>query len=221
MKTLKQKIPWALSLAVIILMTAVGVVRADNGAVLANLVVPASPEDTSTIEQRLAARKASFKSMLPVAANASIVAKCSLAQSAIAEVKTKDVKAATIRFEAYDSLATQLSYLVDNLSSQGVDASGLLTAQNKFVTAINTYLVDASKYKAAIDDAVVVDCQKDPAGFKASLLETRQLRSKLATDVAAVKATTSDVRKALSAERQILIKNPGHVPAGKVGTKAS
>lgn len=220
MKKFKQKLPWAATLAVLTLVTAVGAVRAE-GDVLANLVVPASPEDTSTLDQRLAARKAAYKSMLPAAANAAIATKCSLAQSAIADIKTKDAKAAAIRFDAYDSLSTRLSYLVDNLSSQGVDASKLLSAQNKFVGAINVYLIDASKYRAAIDDTVTVECVKDPAGFKASLLETRQLRSKLATDVAAVKATTADLRKALSSERQILIKNPGHAPTGKVGTKAN
>jgi len=221
MKNLKHNFftPFIAVIAVLVLV--VGIVRADTGEVLANLVVPASPEDTSTLEQRLAARKTTYKSMLPASANASIAAKCVLAQSAIAEVKTKDAKAAAIRYDAYNSLATRLSYLVDNLSSQGVDASSLLEAQNKFVATINTYLVDASKYKAAIDDSVTVDCQKDPAGFKASLLETRELRNKLAADVVAVKANTSDLRKSLSSERQILIKNPGHAPTGTVGTKAN
>jgi microcompartment protein CcmL/EutN len=204
-----------------VLIIGVGVARADSGEVLANLVVPQSPEDTSSIDQRLAIRKDTYKAMLPATANAAIASKCVLAQSTIAEIKTKDVKAASVRFDAYNSLATRLSYLVDNLSGQSVDASTLLDAQNKFVNAVNTYLVDASAYKAAIDDSVTIDCQKDPAGFRASLLDTRALRTKLSGDVAAVKASTATVRKALSTERQILIKNPGHAPTGKVGTKAS
>lgn len=221
MKNFKHRIILATTAIGLVLTLVVGAhVRADS-EVLANLVVPASPEDTSTLEQRLAARKATYKGMLPAAANAAIAAKCGLAQSAIAEVKTTDAKTAAVRFDAYNSLSTRLSYLVDNLSSQGVDASKLLNAQNNFVGAINIYLLDASKYKTAIDDTVTVDCSKDPAGFKASLLETRQLRSKLASDVAAIKASTTDLRKALSAERQILIKNPGHAPTGRVGTKAN
>jgi hypothetical protein len=218
MKNIKQKFLQATAAAATLLLIGVGVARADHGEVLANLVVPQSKEDTTTIDQRLAARKLTYKSMLPASANAAIAAKCVLSQSAIAEVKTKDAKAASIRFDAYNKLATRLSYLVDNLSSQGVDASGLLDAQNKFVGAINTYLVDASDYKTAIDDSVTIDCKKDPTGFKASLLETRVLRTKLASDVAVVNASTSELRKALSTERQILIKNPGHAPTGKVGT---
>lgn len=218
MKNLRQRFWQAGATLAVALVAVVGVVRAD-GEVLANLVVPPSKEDTTTLESRLAARKTAYKSMLPAAANAAIADKCSLSQSAIADVKTKDIKAAAIRFDAYNGLAKQLSYLVDNLSSQGVDASSLLDAQNKFVGAINQYLVDASDYRTAIDDAVTVDCKADPAGFKASLLDARSLRSKLASDVAAVKSSSNIVRSALSKERQILIKNPGHAPTGKVGTK--
>jgi hypothetical protein len=220
MKNLKQKSGVVAAALAALLLIGVGVARADNGEVLANLVVPPSREDTTTIDQRLADLKNTYKAQLPAANNANIVAKCTLAQSAIAEVKTKDTKAAAIRFDAYSSLAKQLSYLVDNLSGQSVDASVLLDAQNKFVGAINTYLVDASNYKTAIDDAVTVECRQDPAGFRATLLEARRLRGQLTSDVAAVKATTSDLRKAISTERQILIKNPGHAPTGVVGTKA-
>ncbi|MDB5161063.1 MAG: hypothetical protein JWO96_443 [Candidatus Saccharibacteria bacterium] len=195
-----------------------GSAHADTNAVLATLVTPASPEDTTTIDQRLAARKIAYKDQLPSDQNASIAAKCTLAQTALADIKTKDVKAAAIRLEAYSALAKRLSYLVDNLSSQGVDATALLNAQNKFVISLNTYIVDAGNYKAAIDDAVNVDCKKDPAGFRASLLETRKLRTLLATDVASAKSNLSSLRKAASDERQLLIKNPGKVTAGTVGT---
>jgi hypothetical protein len=216
---LKQK--FVAGAAILCCMAALaGVARADTSAVLAALVTPASPEDTTTIEQRVTARKTAYKDQLSAAQNTDIAAKCSLAQSALADARTKDVKAAAIRMDAYKSLAKRLAYLVDNLSGQGVDATELLNAQNSFVVALNTYIVDAGNYKAAMDDAINVECKKDPAGFKASLLEARKLRVQLATDVASAKSNLSSLRKALSAERQSLIKNPGKITAGTVGTRA-
>jgi hypothetical protein len=70
-----------------------------------------------------------------------------------------------------------------------------------------------------MDDAINVQCKNDPAGFKASVLEGRKYRLILATDVAGVKTNLSNLRTALSQERQILIKNPGKIQ-GSVGTKA-
>jgi len=198
----------------------VGIVKADSGAVLSTLVTPQSPEDTTTIDQRLSARKVTYKSQLSAGQMASIAAKCTLAQAAMNDVRTKDTKAAAIRLDAYSALAKRLSYLVDNLAGQGVDGEPLLLAQNDFVAALNVYLVDASNYKAAMDDAINVDCKKDPAGFMASLLDARKLRAQLASDSAASKSKLTGLRQAVSTERQILIKNPGKAPTGFVGTKS-
>jgi chorismate mutase len=195
-----------------------GIAKADT--VPTNLLTPVSPEDTSTIDQRLAARKVEFKAQITAVDIARLPAKCVLSQTALTDVRNKDNKAAAIRQDAYSLLATRLSYLVDNLSSQSVDASELLNAQNSFVTAVNTYSVDAGYYKAAMDDAINVSCKDDPAAFKASLLDARAYRAQLAKDVAAIKANMKPVNQALSDERQVLIKNPGHAPVGTVGTKA-
>jgi hypothetical protein len=213
----KTKIIICLCLAFIVF-ASYGVANAQT-TVLANLVIPSSPEDTTTIDQRLATRKTTYKDQLPASANTDIAAKCVLAQSALTDVRKKDSKAAAIRLEAYQDLAKRLSYLVDNLSGQGVDAAQLLEAQNKFVASINQYLADAEVYKTAMDDAINVQCKNDPAGFKASVLEARKYRLRLATDVAGVKTNLSNLRTALSQERQILIKNPGKIQ-GSVGTKA-
>jgi hypothetical protein len=55
---------------------------------------------------------------------------------------------------------------------------------------------------------VVMDCKTDPAGFKASLSEARQLRGQLNTDVSNVKKNLSNLQKSLADSRQILIKHP-------------
>jgi hypothetical protein len=187
----------------------IGHARADtSNTVLSNLITPNSPEDTTTIEQRLSQRKATYKSQLALTNNPSVAAKCELAQSPLIDVRTKTTKAAAVRLQAYNGLTKRLSFLVDNLSSQGIDPTELSNAQNTFVAAINTYLNDAENYKTALDDSITVDCKNDPSGFMASVLDARKWRAQLGPDVVAVKATQSTLRKALSDERQLLIKNP-------------
>jgi hypothetical protein len=181
--------------------------RADTtNTVLSNLITPSSDEDSTTLEQRLAARRP--KVQLSAADKASIAAKCSLAQTAINDRRTKDTKAAAIRLQTYNELVKRLTFLVDNMSSQGSDASELLNAQNYFVASINSYLTDAGKYKTAMDDLVIMDCKSDPAGFKASLTEARQLRTQLNTDVSNIKKNLANLQKSLANARQALIKNP-------------
>jgi hypothetical protein len=181
------------------------VARAETtNTVLSSLITPTSQEDSTTIDQRLAARRP--KVQLSAADKASIAAKCSLAQTAANDRKTKDTKAASIRLQTYNELVKRLTFLVDNLSSQGTDASGLLNAQNYFVASINNYLNDAQSYKTAIDDLVIMDCQADPAGFRATLNDARSYRAKLGPDVATIKNNLSNLQKSLGDTRQALIK---------------
>ena len=184
------------------------VARADTtNTVLSGLITPASQEASTTTDERLSARRA--KVQLSAADKANIATKCSLAQDAANNTRTKDVKAAAIRLQTYNDLVQRLTFLVDNLSSQGDDASTLLNAQNYFVASINNYLVDAEQYKTAMDDLVNMDCKNDPAGFQATLNDARTYRAKTGTDVVAVKNNLSNLQKNLANERQALLTGSG------------
>jgi len=184
------------------------VVQAEStNTVLSSLITPTSQEDSTTIDQRLAARRP--KVQLSAADKAKIAAKCDLAQTAVNDRKTKDTKAAAIRLDTYNELVKRLTFLVDNLSAQGNDASELMNAQSYFVASINSYLTDAQNYKTAMDDLVVMDCKADPVGFKATLEEARKDRAKLIPDVAAIKNNLSNLQKSLANARQDLITHKG------------
>ena len=221
MKNFLAKYLFTLFLGVVISVAAIfNVAKADTSAtVLADLTTPTSLEDTTTISQRLQQRKVAFKIQLSAAERASLVSKCSLSQSALTDLRSKDRKAAAIRLQTYSDLSKKLSFLVDNLSAQGVDASQLLAGQNKFVGGINTYLKDAETYKTAVDDAIDVDCKSDPEGFKASVSEARQVRGMLSVDVNTIKDNLPALRTALSDERQLLIKTPAVQPVVRSGVK--
>lgn len=204
MKNLPKKIVPGLLCSLVLASCFASVARADTtNTVLSGLITPPSQEANTTLDQRLAARRG--KVQLSAADKANIAAKCSLAQQAINERRTKDTKAAATRLQTYNELVKRLTFLVDNLSAQGNDASKLLAAQNYFVASINNYLVDAEAYKTAVDDVVNVDCKNDQAGFMASLAEARTLRTKTGQDVAGVKGNLSNLQKELSSARQALI----------------
>lgn len=204
MKNILKKLGPSLLCAALVGAVFLNVARADTtNTVLSGLITPPSQEASTTMDERLAARRP--KVQLTAADKANISAKCSLAQSAVNDRRTKDVKAAAIRLQTYNELVKRLTFLVDNLSAQGDDATALLAAQNYFVASINNYLVDADNYKTAMDDLVNMDCKNDPAGFRATLTEARDLRTKTGQDVAAVKANLTILQKDLAAARQALI----------------
>ncbi|HVO86613.1 MAG TPA: hypothetical protein VMT23_02675 [Candidatus Binatia bacterium] len=210
MKNWLKKNNWAIVFStLLVVLASAGVAHADTtNTVLSTLITPQSPEATTSIDQRLASRETAYKSQLAGVDKTVIATKCKLAQSALIDVRSKDQKAAAIRLQAYNDLTQKLGFLVDNLSNQSVDATQLLTAQNQFVATINTYLNDAENYKAAMDDAITIDCVSDPTGFEASVLDARKLRAGLKPDVTAIKANETPLLKALSYERQLLISSP-------------
>ena len=168
------------------------------------LITPKDPAQTTTILERIAERKSDFKVQLTLAQQKNLKTKCAAAQTVMQNLKTRDAAGADNRRQIYTDLATKLSNLVDKLKSQGVDTTGLTTAQKKFNDAINVYLADAVAYKSAMDDTVVLDCLQDPAGFEAGLMSARALRAQLANDVAKIKAVRPALIKALGDASQNL-----------------
>ncbi|HET9850100.1 MAG TPA: hypothetical protein VFP35_00505 [Candidatus Saccharimonadales bacterium] len=193
-----------------ILVIGAGAVYADSlNPVLSSPITPTSLEGTTTIDQRLVSRKNTYRTQLAGINSVNLAGKCVLAQSAITDVRSKDTKDEADRVQTYSSLVTRLSFLVDNLSAQGVDATSLLAAENQFTGLVNTYMNDAENYKAAIDDSITIDCKSDPIGFMASVLDARKWRTQLGVDASAIKKDQTSLVKALSTERQLLITKNG------------
>ena len=172
--------------------------------------LPASPsslEQSTSLPQRIAQYKQSAALHLANVQLQNIAKKCSRAQTILQKVKTKDITNAEIRRQTYTGLATQLNALIGRLERQNVDTAGLKSSQAKFNGSISQYLSDYESYKTALDDAVVMDCASDPAGFEAALIDARQLRSKLAKDSAQIKALVPSLAKDLSASRDALARS--------------
>lgn len=198
-------------IALTVLILAGGVVFAVNspGTVTTSspIVTPPDPQATTTIEQRIAQRKSATKVQQNAARAAQLSSKCSLAQSAIGQLRTKDTKVRVSRYQAYTTLATRLNNLVINLGNQGVNASELYAKQKLFNEAINQYLTTAMSYKTAVDDLVNMECKDDTAGFEATLSTVRSLRTQLASDGEAIKAQLTPLIDSLNAVKKNLTKS--------------
>ena len=182
---------------------------AGGAALAANdnpLITPVDPAQSTTLEQRIAQRKASLKIQVSKARQQVIKAKCSTAQGALQSQKNGDAIAADSRRQVYTDLATRLNDLIAKLKASNVDTTSLAAVQKQFNDAINTYLTDAAAYKTTMDDVVVIGCVNDPAGFETNLEEARRLRTQLAADVAKIKALRPALVKAINDARQTLMK---------------
>ena len=171
------------------------------------LIVPSDPEQSTTLPQRLTQRKSTLKLQLSNAQLQSITKNCSVAQTGLQDIKTRDQTAAQNRTQIYSDLATQLATAINNLDNQSIDTTSLKAAQTQFDNAINKYLSDSIAYKTTMDDAVVMDCASDPNGFEATIQSARSLRTQLANDASQIKSTIPQLVQALATEKEALIKS--------------
>jgi hypothetical protein len=168
---------------------------------------PPDPEQSTTLQQRIAQRKTAFKISLTAVQSQNIAKKCSAAQTALKTIQAKDKTKEFNRTQAYTDLATKLNTVVGRLDSQKVDTTNLKLEQTKFNSAINQYLADAATYKTALDDIVALNCIADPTGFQTALVEARQFRTKLSSDVQQIKSVNATLIKALGDLKNTLSKN--------------
>ncbi len=181
-----------------------------GGGVLAVAATPSTtPQDSTTLPERLAQRKAAYKVQLTAAQQKDIASKCQVAQTGLQQLKTKESPNQAKRQQIYADLTKQLATTIDHLKRQSINTVQVEANQAKFVAAVNQFYADAASYDLAVDDTIITDCVTDSAGFRASLLDARQLRTQLSTDSAAIKATVPALKTSLTVAQQALIKVTG------------
>jgi hypothetical protein len=170
------------------------------------LNIPSVSQQNTTLAQRIAQRKTTYKAQLNLSAadQKSLSNKCEAAQTALTNLNNHDKAPFDNRFQVYSDLVSRLSQISDNLATQGVSAPGLVAVQGKFVDVINKYLTDSVNYQNAITDAIAIDCTSDPVGFKASLLDARNLRAQLLSGVGSIKSQQNSVKSAINDAKKSL-----------------
>jgi hypothetical protein len=162
---------------------------------------------TSTVEQRIVQRKSAIKPQLTDLQTQILASKCVSAQATLKNIKTKDLALADNRKLIYTDLSAKISVMIGKMQKQGIDVVALKNAQAQFNDIANKYLIDSDSYKTTLDDLTAMGCVKDPAGFEATLVSARQLRTQLANDSSLIKKALANVAQALADSKTALAKS--------------
>jgi hypothetical protein len=169
---------------------------------------------SSLLNQRIAQRKTALNTQLTTAQSQALAKKCVAVQKTLLAIKTKDETKVDKRKQAYTNLSAKLNEAVTILQKQAANTDSLRTQQQLFNNQANQYLIDSQTYMTTLNDLVLMDCSKDPAGFEATLLSARQLRTQLVNDYVLIKATSGNLAKNLTDSKAGLNKSEANVKSG-------
>lgn len=140
----------------------------------------------STAADRAAGRAAridAYKTQVSDAITATeerrIAAACKAAQTVISRLQTNLEEAITKRTRVYNNVTEKLKTIVERLQAASVDTNELETAITEMERQIAAVLDMVRTYQATLFDLAEMDCEADPAGFKAALAVARQQRTEL------------------------------------------
>jgi hypothetical protein len=151
----------------------------------------ASDKAKTTLEERLAKRKAALATRLTEVQTTRLKARCGRAQTRLGGVNTRAKTAVTNRLTLFGRIQDNLSNLLDRLDGRA-DTTELAAALQVLDEKITAFETASTDFQQTIGDLVEVDCGDDPAGFKASLETVRTEREAV---VAASKAVRTHLVK--------------------------
>lgn len=135
---------------------------------------PAQPPAGSTLEQRIAQRKAERGTNLNANDLNRMVSTCKLAQTKIRTIATSEVPMLDKRSQIYGSIDAKLWIVTGQLKLAKQDTFQLEKLRLTLFDKNSSFQAIATNYKQALDDSLIINCQADPNGFKA-LLDTARL----------------------------------------------
>jgi hypothetical protein len=162
------------------------------------IILPVDLSKTSSPEQRTTERQAKHKAELSKYTTQKVAAKCTDLTSKLKVQSDKDKTALSKRQEVYVKLGNNLADKVSRLNGFQIDTARLTNAQQAYTTEVNKYLMDSQNYKAALEDALGLNCAQNSTAFMANLLEARVLRTQLADDSRVIKTSIPDIESALN-----------------------
>lgn len=144
---------------------------------------PAATAPGSTLEQRVTQRKAEKPITLDARDQQRVASMCTNAQAKLRTLKQKTTSAVDTRTGIYKSIDGKLWIAVGKLKLADKDTFELEKQRAALAADVAAYEAMAKEYQLVLDDAALVNCKADPAGFK-SLLETaRDYRKALRSQI--------------------------------------
>lgn len=177
--------------------------------------LPSEEEKTTTLEDRIAKRKAEQKLKLTTAEQTKLKGKCVAAQAVLKGVNEKVSNNAANHSKKFTDLSKKLTSLSAKLKAQGLDTTKLDSEITELNAKITAYKTNLASYKLTISDLTKVGCAQDPAAFKASLQTARTLKEKVKTEVSDIRTYVNGTIKPTIVElRQQLETQPATTQNG-------
>lgn len=155
-------------------LTAITLALAGSAGLAAADTPPAPAPAGSTLEQRIAQRKAERGTTLSENDQKRLISTCRGAQTKIRAIQTSEVAMLDNRSKVYGSIDAKLWIVVGQLKLAGQDTFQLEKQRLTLFDKSNAFQTIATNYKQALDDSLLINCQADPNGFKA-LVDTARI----------------------------------------------
>lgn len=128
-----------------------------------------------------------------------ISANCLSAKSTLNQLHASDALLRVNRGQLYESIGAKLmNNFNSRLTSNNLDAKGLLLVTTSYRTALETFRSDYQAYERQLSVAIRTDCDKEPAAFHLAVEDAREKRAKVHTDVVRLHQYIDDYRSAVN-----------------------
>lgn len=163
-------------------------------------VPPAAAAPGSTLEQRVAQRKAERNVALAEKDQTRLVSVCVNAQGKLRTMQQKTTPAINERAKLDQQIDAKLWIMIGKLKLSGKDTFAFEKQRATLAQKTAASQLTAKEYSQVLDDVVAVNCKADVVGFKALLDTARIYRTQLRDQLADSRTyINNEVKPALSA----------------------
>jgi hypothetical protein len=153
----------------------------------------------NSFEQRLAQRKDERKIRLDERDGQRLESKCVEAQNSIRALQQKTSTVLNNRNSVYQRVDAKLWIITGQLKLAEKDTFNLEKQRSKYVSSISKFQSAGNQYRQVLDDLTIINCQADPAGFKALLESARIYQNQLRNQSENIKSqVVNELKTALS-----------------------
>lgn len=184
-----------------------------TGSILTGAAIAQAPPTApagSTLEQRVAQRKAERNIALSPADSSRLQSTCANAQSKLRTLQQPNTVAIQERLKTNAQIDAKLWVAIGKLKLAEKDTFSLEKQRTALAEKASSFQVTTQNYTQALDDAVTINCKADPTGFKASLETARLYKTQLKSQSADIRTyLVNDIKPALTTHASDLQAKPG------------
>jgi hypothetical protein len=160
---------------------------------------PADPPPGGTLAQRVDQRKKERAIVLDKKEQTRLVGQCVKTQSKLRSIQQSAATIADNRAKTYLHIDADLWIVIGQLKLDDKDTFNLEKNRSQLASKVAAFVSTGTKYRQALDDTVVVNCEADIVGFKAMLDTTRIYYKQWSDQAEGIRLyVVNDIKNALS-----------------------